>query len=502
MRSLLLPILAGLLGLSSLRAEDKITLRVSGLGPTSTVSATGAAQARVLLEFKKQHPHIEILPAVGLNIEGLSDEIGPLMMVAGGIAPDVMSVNFRKIDSYVRQGILLPLDSFICEQEQATPGWREARILPQIQDVVTRPDHRGEKHIYALPTRYSLMGLYYNRQLFRQAGLPQRAPKNWGELVEFAQKIQALDPRNRGLFLSDGQQSSWSLMNFLWSSGAEAVVETEPNEWRAAFNSEQAVDAFEFYYRLVAGDRLAIRGNMGQLVNSGQDRFIGMQFSYIGSQISLDPGVWGFGAVPEGPSGLRGAEVNASMLGIFSGVKDPKIQRAAWDFIEFLGSEDANKIRVDTFIEMGLANQINPVDLRKYGHDAFLELSDPRLETEFQTTLASAKPEPYGKNCNLVYVELTYPLDQMLMSSEISMAWQSGDRETVRNEIRRILQLAVNRTNERMLGVVDPEKMGFRRTIAWIVVALIASAFLWVGVVIFKTFSHAGHATSRVRGVQ
>jgi multiple sugar transport system permease protein len=502
MRHLLFPILAALLSLSSLHAKEKITLRVSGLGPTSTVSATGAAQARVLLEFKKRHPHIEILPAEGLSIEGLSDEIGPLMMVAGGIAPDVMSVNFRKIDSYVRQGMLLPLDSFILEKEQSTPGWRKALILPQIRDVVTRPNADGQKHIYALPTRYSLMGLYYNRQLFRQAGLPQRAPKNWDELVEFAQKIQALDPRNRGLFLSDGQQSSWSLMNFLWSSGAEAVVETEPNEWRAAFDSEQAVDAFEFYYRLVAGDRLAIRGNMGQMVNSGEARYIGMQFSYIGSQISLDPGIWGFGAVPEGPGGLRGAEINASMLGIFSGVKDPEIQRAAWDFIEFMGSEEANKIRIDTFIEMGLVNQINPVDLRKYGHDAFLELSDPGLEAEFQTALASAKPEPYGKNCNLVYVELTYPLDQMLMSSEISMAWQSGDRETVRNEIRRILQLAVNRTNERMLGVVAPEKMGFRRTIAWIVVALIATAFLWVGVVIFKTFSHAGHATNRVRGVQ
>ena len=502
MRHILLSILAGFAVLSSIQAEGRITLRVSGLGSTNTVSATGAAQARVLLEFKKRHPHIEILPAEGLSIEGLSDEIGPLMLVAGGIAPDVMSVNFRKIDSYVRQGMLLPLDPFIQEKEKTRPGWRDARILPQIRDVVTRPDAASARHIYALPTRYSLMGLYYNRQLFRQAGLPQRAPKNWDELVEFAQKIQSLDPRNRGLFLSDGQQASWSLMNFLWSSGAEAVVESSPNEWRAAFDSEQAVDAFAFYYRLVEGERLASRGNMGHMVDSGDDRFIGMQFSYIGSQISLDPGIWGFGAVPEGPTGLRGAEINASMLGIFSGVKDPKIQRAAWDFIEFMGSEEANKLRIDTFIEMGLVNQINPVDLRKFGHDAFLELSDPGLEEEFQTALASAKPEPYGKNCNLVYVELTYPLDQMLMSSEVARAWQSGDQEGVRGEIREILKLAVDRTNERMLGVVDPEKMRFRRTISWIVVALIGAAFAWVGTVIFKTFSHAGHATSRVRGVQ
>ena len=64
-------------------------------------------------EFRKRHPEIILQPASGLKIEGLGSEIGPLMMIAGGIAPDVLNVNFRKVDSYVRQGFLYPLDEFI-----------------------------------------------------------------------------------------------------------------------------------------------------------------------------------------------------------------------------------------------------------------------------------------------------------------------------------------------------------------------------------------------------
>lgn len=503
MKFFLLPLLGLFLTLSaSPAASEKITLRVSGLGPPTSASAGSVAENRVKEEFKKRHPEVDIQPAEGLKVEGLGDEIGPLMMIAGGISPDVLSVNFRKIDSYVRQGILYPLDEFIAEEEAKNPEWRKSRILPQIEPVVSRPGPDGKSHTYSLPTQYAVMGLYYNRPLFRQAGLPPRAPKDWNEMIEFAQKINALDERNKGLVVNNGQQSSWNLMNFLWSSGGEAVEEVRPDEWRATFNSDQAVDAFEFYYRITEGEKIATRGSVGGMIAGGEGRRIGMQFSYISSQIPFDPSVWGFGAVPLGPTGIRGAEINARMLGMFSGIKDPKVRRAAWQYINFIGSEEAQKIRTDTFVEMGMVNQLNPSDLRKFGYTSFLDLAEPGLEEEFNKAIATAKPEPYGKNCNLVYVEMTYPIDQMLLSPVIADAWKRGNRDEVRAEIKRILDQAVERTNERMLGVIPPEDMQIRRIVGWIVAALILVSFVYVGRMIFKTFSEVGQATSRVRGVQ
>jgi ABC-type sugar transport system permease subunit len=291
-------------------------------------------------------------------------------------------------------------------------------------------------------------------------------------------------------------------MNFLWSTGGDAVTEVSPNEWRAVFNSDEAVEAFEFYYRLTEGEGIATRGSAREMMASGEERRIGMQFSYIGSQIQLDSSIWGFGAVPVGPKGIRGAEINAHMLGIFSGVKDPVVRQAAWDYINFLSSETAQKIRTDTFIEMGMLNQLNPADLRKFGYTEFLDLAEPGLEEEFQKAVETARPEPYGKNCNLIYVEMTYPLDQILLSREIAEAWKKGDLPAARAIMKRILDEAVHRTSERMLGMVTPEEMRKRRVVAWLVVAVIVAAFVFVGRFILRTFASVGRATSRVRGVQ
>lgn len=490
-----------LAAVAALPADDRVILRAGVPSGTSTDPA-GVAEYRVLQAFKKRFPHIDVLPSGGLQIAGLGDEISPLMKIAGGISPDVLYVNFRKIDSYVRQGFLYPLDEFIAEKEARDPEWRGNRILPQIEPVIRRPGPDGKPHVYALPTSYAVMGLYYNRTLFRQAGLPMRAPRDWNELVAFSKKIMALDPKNRGLVLGTGQQASWNLMNFLWSTGAQAVIEVAPDEWRADFNSDAAVDAFTFYYRLVDGEGLAVRGDVRQMTASGEIRNVGMQFSYIGSTTNLDPNLWGFGAVPVGPTGIRGSEINARMLGIFSGVKDPRVRQAAWDFIDFFGSEEAQKIRTDTFIEMGLVNQINPVDLRKFGYHSFLGLTEPGLEEEILTATRAAQPEPYGKNCNLIYVEMTYPLDQMLLSPVIAEAWRRGHHKTVREEIKRILDDSVKKTNERMLGVIPAATMKVRRIVAWIVVAAIFAAFVYVGRAMLRTFSDVGQATSRVRGIQ
>jgi ABC-type sugar transport system permease subunit/ABC-type glycerol-3-phosphate transport system substrate-binding protein len=483
-------------------AERTVTIRVEGLSSSETSRPAGLAEYRILQEFKRRFPHVNVQPTEGLKIEGLGAEITPLMMIAGGIAPDVLSVNFRRIDSYVRQGFLYPLDEFIEEAEARNPGWIEGRILPQVKPVIYRQDAEGKPHCYALPLNYAVMGLYYNRSLFREAGLPMRAPRDWEELAEFARRISALDPRYKGLALSTGQQAAWNLMSFLWSSGGEAVVETEPNVWTAAFNSEGAIDAFEFYHRLVEGEKLAIRGNLTMMNNSGEMRRVGMQFGYIGSQTSLDPNVWGFGAVPAGPTGMRGAEVNARMLGIFAGVKDPAVRQAAWELIRFFSSAEAQKIRVDTYVEMGLANQINPADLRQFGYSSFLELAEPGFEEEIKKAFETAKPEPYGRNCSLVYVEMTYPLDQILFNSIIAEAWARGDRAGLRAEIQRILNGAAAQTNERMLGVIPEKTMQMRRVVAWVVVLVILAAFAVVGRMIFQTFADTGRGASRARGIQ
>jgi len=483
----------GLLNNTAGAFDNKIALRVSGLPNSGQTDPLNIARQRVVEHFLELNPDIELVPAEGIRIDNVTSEVTTIMMIAGDIAPDVLNMNFRSLDTFVSQGMVEPLDAYVA-REEARGGNIQERILPQIRDVVYRPDASGERRLYGLPEGILVTGIYFNRELFLRAGLPERAPKDWTELEEFAAKITALGSGYKGIHLSGGSQASWNLMNFLWSAGGDAVEEIAPNEWRATFNNAAAVQAYEFYYKLVEIERTALKTT--QLTDQDRER-VGMTFGYVGRTTNADPERFGFGAVPKGPTGLRGAEVNSVLLGIYSQIKDPAVKEAAWRYILFMTGPEAERIRVKTMVELGQASEVNPVSLRKFGYEQFLGLAPRGLEEEFTEALTSGKPEPYGKNCNLVYQEMTYPLDQILLSREIHAAWMGDDMESVRRQIKAILDAAVQRTNERMIGYVSPEEMGFRRKVAGAVVAAILIVFLFVGWYISRVFSQAASATAR-----
>lgn len=482
------------------RSEEKIELRVQGLPNAAAVDPDSIAKVRLIEEFQRRFPNIELKPATGLQLETITPEATTIMMIAGGIAPDVIQISFRSVDTFVQQGMLLPLDKYIAE-EKAKGDDIIGQVLPQIRPVIFRTGPDGKKSVYGLPTEWKVTGLFYNRELFRLAGLPQRPPADWNELREFSRKIAALGPQYRGLRLYGGNLASTSLINFIWSAGGEAVEEIKPGEWRAAFNTPAALDAYLFYYELAEIDRSVLR-TTSRLQAQELER-IGMMFLPLGDTVAvrdivpLNPETWSFGVVPEGPTGKRGAEIYSGILGIFSGIKDEKKQRAAWEYIKFFTSEDAHRLKVATLVELGMANQINPVILRKFGYDQYLELAPKGLEEEFLVALKNAHPEPYGRNCSLVYNEMTYPLDQILLSSSIRSHWLEGKMDEVRKEAQDILNRAVETTNERMIGYIAPEEMAMRRRVAAIVLAVIITIFCVVGWYISRIFTRAAAIHSR-----
>lgn len=476
-------------------SEAKVVLRVSGLPNPSVTSASGVAAQRTVERFLELNPDIELQAAEGLRIETVSPEVTTIMMIAGDIAPDVLNMNFRSMDTFVSQGMVAPLDEFAAKAEAQGEDVM-GRILPQVKPVVYRPWPKGQNHLYGLPQQLSVVGLFYNKELFRRAGLPERAPKDWDELREFAKKITALGDGVYGLRMAAGQAASWNLMSLLWSSGGEAVKEVAPNEWRADFNTPAAVAAYRFYYQLLEIDRVVTRVNV--TADSQQEReTIGMFFDYIGDSAKANLESFSFGAVPKGPDGRRGSEINSRVLGIYSQIKDPAVKDAAWRYILFMSGPEAERIRVDTMVEFGEASQVNPLLLRRYGYEQFLALSPPGLEAEIDEAIRHGKPEPYGRNCNLVYLEMNYPLDQIILSDRIRKLWREGDLVAVDGEIQATLDRAVARTNERMIGYVPPEAMRVRRIVAGLTVTAIVVIFFFVARYVLGIFARNMAGVSR-----
>ncbi len=473
----------------------KTRLRIPALPNLADIDPISVARQRAVNRFLELNPDVELQSAKGIRIDAMNADVTTIMMIAGDIAPDVIEMRFRSIDTFVRLGMVAPLEEniAIARSEGSDP---EARILPAMNDVVHRPGPDGKRRLYALPDQWTVRGLYYNRELFRQAGLPERAPRDWEEMAVFARRISELGPEYKGLLLGSGASASWDLMNFIWSAGGDAVKEMAPDEWRAAFNTQEAASAYRFYYQLVEIDRTVVRMGTGNIAPEQRER-IGMFFGHIGDTTEWNTELFAFGAVPKGPTGIRGSEINSTLLGIYSQIKDPKVRDAAWRYVLFMTGPEAEKIRVDTMVELGQGAQVNPVALRRHGHEDFLSLSPPGLEREIEETISNGKPEPYGKNCNLIYQEMTYPLDRILLSKAVRKAWLAGDKGTVNSEIQAILNAAVSQTNERMIGYVSPETMKQRRHVAVAAVAAIFCLFVSLGWYVARIFSRSAALIAR-----
>jgi multiple sugar transport system substrate-binding protein len=107
-----------------------------------------------------------------------------LIATAGGDPPDVAGLYDHVVPKFADQGALLPLDELAREF-----GIDLTAFKPIWIDIC-----RYQGRLYALPSAPYTIGLYYNRRLFRQAGLdPDRPPQTTAELNEYALRLTKRD---------------------------------------------------------------------------------------------------------------------------------------------------------------------------------------------------------------------------------------------------------------------------------------------------------------------
>ena len=444
----------------------------------------------------------------GIQVAGLGMDSGPLMAIAGGVSPDVIYVNFRQSDTYIRQGFLYPLDKPEDNYfSSLTAAEKEFRIHPKIMPVIDRKGPDNTRHIWAMP-QGGIVGtiMLYRKDLLDAHDIPY--PKNdwtWDDFYDICRKVA--DPGNGiyGTVYGVGLSESAYWNTFLWSAGGEVMEYDEArDEWRAVFNSGAGVQALDFYTRLCNeiwydengrkryGYVMRDNSTTGGKWELGQVAF---KTDYISEKTfaQINPDITGMVAVPKGPGGQRGAEYNSRMQGIFAGVTDPVIRDAAWEYIRFVDCEDAVRIRTRIQVEGGLGRFINPRYLRMFGYGEMVRLAPKEIEECFNISIETGRPEPYGRNCQMVYPMLTRPL---VKAAQLTIAGLMPEDPAQRTALlQSILDEAANETNEKMIGLVSPRELLKRRVSAGGVLVLIVIAFVLVFRNIARVFAPPPSAT-------
>ncbi len=107
-----------------------------------------------------------------------------LVATAGGDPPDIVGLWQHSIPNFADKNALLPLDEYA-----AKAGIVKENYIPAYWNICL---HRN--HLYALPSTPTSLALYWNTDMFKEAGMdPNRPPKSIKELDEFSKKLTKKD---------------------------------------------------------------------------------------------------------------------------------------------------------------------------------------------------------------------------------------------------------------------------------------------------------------------
>jgi multiple sugar transport system permease protein len=437
----------------------------------------------------------------GISIDGAGMDSRPLMAIAGGVPPDILYVNFRQSDTYIQGGFLYPLDK--PEDGYMSSMTKEElkySINEKIWPVIRRKGPNGQVHVWAKPTG-GILGkvVFYRKDLLDAFNIPY--PTNdwtWKDLLRDCKKLTNSEKGTYGISIARGLSESWYWVTFLWSAGGEVVVHNaKTDEWKAVFDSPGAVKALDFYTILCSQPwhDTAGRIHYGYAARETEDRRkwdlgkIGFMFSYIDEKMfaNINPDLTGMVAVPKGPDGHRGGELNSRMQGLFAKIKEVPIRDASWEYMRYVDSKRAVEIRTRKMVEGGMGRFVNPKYLRDFGYDDIIRLAPKGWEESFKIAMKTGKPEPYGRNCQTVYYYMTYPI-QKADTMEKNGAF-SKDPIKRQEQMKALLVDAVELTNSKMIGKVPEKEMRFRRIVALLLLILIACTFAYALRIIIKTFT-------------
>lgn len=330
-------------------ARPKTKLVVWGL---QSGKETAGLDAQVAA-FEQQNPDFDVsvlsMGAGAMNPQKL------MTSIVGGVPPDVINQDRFTIGDWASRGTFRPLDDFLARE--AGPGAiRAENYYPAAWNEAV---YQGR--VYAVPTGIDDRLLYYNRQLFREAGLdPDRPPQTWDELKTYAQKLTQLNADNtyRRIGFIPNYGNSW-LYLYAWQNNGEFLSADGRTCTLADPRNVGALQYMTDVYDVLGGlDKVSIFQSGFQTAE--QDPFytgkIGMVIHgswVLGGIARYAPGL-DFAVAPapvprarlEGRGAFAGQDKFLTWTGGFSlaipkGARNPE---AAWRFIQFLTSEQGYRV--------------------------------------------------------------------------------------------------------------------------------------------------------------
>ena len=340
--------------------------------------------------FEQAHPNIKI------KVETAPwDEYFTKLqtLIAGGTAPDVFELNYENFVSFAAKGVLLNLDPLA----EASETFDSNVFYPRAYGAF---NFNGMQ--LGLPETFSTVVLFYNKDLFDEAGLAYPAEDwTWDDAVAAAEKLTDADAGIWGLY---SPIQFWEFYKKAAQSGCRFFNE---DKTEAIINSPECVEALETMVGFITED--------GVMPSDAEMGGVSDGDLFQAGQIAMDvTGIWMFAAFEGAPfewdiqvePGLEEHATHffANAVSVFAASEHPQ---EAWEWAQFFtSSPEMANIRVEAGWELPALD--NPAYFEDY-----LEMSPPANRAAVFNSLQYAIVPPVIERQNEMQDIVNQLLDQV-----------------------------------------------------------------------------------------
>ena len=279
----------------------------------------------MIAEFNRTHPGIVVKPLGMGSYDALSQKL--LASVAAGKPPVLSQAYESWTAKLIESRAVVPIQGFASGPDGLSPE-EQSDLYPVLILSCTIRDT-----LWAWPFNKSVPAMYYNRDLFRKAGLdPDRPPATWEEFRFAARRLT-----RKGVFGTAFKVDVWDFGCLLYQNGGSYLT---PDRRHPAFQAREGVEALSYWRGLLSPDSATYlttgfeNQNDFLLGKVAMIRSSCASLTYLDTLIKFDLGLAAL------PGGKRKAVILAGTNAVIFAKASPEQRRAAWLFLKWMSEPE------------------------------------------------------------------------------------------------------------------------------------------------------------------
>lgn len=186
----------------------------------------------LIAAYESEHPNVKI-ERTFVPFADIKNKL--LIGSAAGQLPDIVMIDGPDHQSFAAAGVLEDITDKVQE-------WGQADMYFEAPWNATMYEGRN----YGVPVSNNNLGLFYNADMFEEAGL--EPPTTWDELLEVAQALSTEEVYGIGIAATKSEQLTFQYLPFLWQAGSDVTD----------IGSQGTIDSLHLYKDLVDSGAMSL----------------------------------------------------------------------------------------------------------------------------------------------------------------------------------------------------------------------------------------------------